>query len=203
MQLLHLASRADGVAQPGVPEIERPPANSATERRRDPVMERLVRALLPTPEAEEVLRGFYTDALHASLLKRLAELRGDAGIGGVRRKSMPLQRWRLKRVYEFVEANLQQPIPLAALAGAAGLSRMHFAASFRAATGLRPHDYVIRRRIQQAQALLQGGDTSIVDVALSVGFQTQAHFTTVFKRIVGLTPQRWRLACDGEGRASH
>ena len=81
---------------------------------------------------------------------------------------------------------------MADIAAATGLSRMHFAAQFRAATGLAPHEFVLRRRIARAQELLSAPSATLVDVALSVGFQTQAHFTTVFKRIVGQTPMRWR-----------
>jgi AraC-like DNA-binding protein len=77
---------------------------------------------------------------------------------------------------------------------------MYFAAQFREATGLRPHDYVIRRRISLAKELLAGSDRSIVDTALSVGFQTQAHFTTVFKRVEGSTPHRWRELNQEIGR---
>jgi transcriptional regulator GlxA family with amidase domain len=163
----------------------------------DPLMEHLVRALLPAEKAGEVLRGFYTDALHATLLARLARIRGEANSGSAIRKSMPLPIWRLKRVYEYVEAHLEERMPLASLASAAGLSRMHFAAQFRAATGQSPHHFVCRRRIQHAKALLLDTDTPIVEIALRVGFQTQAHFTTVFKRVTGFTPQRWRFMRDG------
>jgi AraC-like DNA-binding protein len=69
---------------------------------------------------------------------------------------------------------------------------MHFAAQFRAATGLRPHDYVVRRRIEKAQELLRDGSIPLAQVALGVGFQTQAHFTTVFRDQVHETPGRWR-----------
>jgi AraC family transcriptional regulator len=81
---------------------------------------------------------------------------------------------------------------LADLASSAGLTRMHFAAQFRAATGLRPHEYLLRRRIERAQEMLVGTGMSLVDVALSVGFQTQAHFTSVFKRYAGQPPRAWR-----------
>jgi transcriptional regulator GlxA family with amidase domain len=171
---------------------------------RDPVMERLVRALLPEDQAGEVLRGFYTDALHTTLVKRLAELRGDSDIGSGGRRSLRLPTWRLRRVYEYVETNLGEALALADLARAAGLSRMHFAAQFRVATGMRPHDYVTHRRIQQAKTLLSDTSTPIVEVALIVGFQTQAHFTTVFKRVAGFTPRHWRMlrAPDAVRRAA-
>jgi AraC-like DNA-binding protein len=45
--------------------------------------------------------------------------------------------------------------------------------------------------------MLAGTEKAIVDVAMSVGFQTQAHFTTIFKRFVGQTPQAWRRSFAG------
>ena len=177
---------------PGLPDPGTFPAQIIREDGRDPVMERLVRALLPENEAREVLRGFYTVALHSSLMKRLADLRCEADPVSEGRKAIRLPAWRLRRVYELVEKNLGGRLTLADLAGAAGLSRMHFAAQFRAATGMRPHDYISRRRIQRAKAMLAGTDASIVDIALSTGFQTQSHFCTVFKHVAGVTPKNWR-----------
>jgi len=103
-----------------------------------------------------------------------------------------LQKWRLKRVIDHVETNLARRITLSDMAAAAGFTRMHFAAEFRAATGMRPHHYLLRRRIERAGELLRDPGLALVEVALNVGFQTQAHFTTVFKRFAGTTPHRWR-----------
>jgi AraC-like DNA-binding protein len=100
--------------------------------------------------------------------------------------------WRLRRATDYIEAHLGEKISLADLASASGLSRMHFAALFRASTGLRPLKYIQRRRIEYAQATLANSDLSVVDIALSVGFQSQAHFSTVFKHVVGESPVRWR-----------
>lgn len=110
------------------------------------------------------------------------------------RAKSALPKWRLKRVMEHVNMNIGERITLADMAGAAGLSRMHFAAQFRLATGLRPHDYLLRCRIEAAQEMLAGTDQRVIDIALAIGFQTQAHFTTVFKRLVGDTPRHWRVA---------
>jgi AraC family transcriptional regulator len=111
-----------------------------------------------------------------------------------RRPVRALQKWRLKRVIEYVDANLSNKIALLDLAAVAGLSRMHFACQFRAATGLRPHEFLLSRRIQRSKELMRGTSMTIVEIALSVGFLTQAHFTTVFKRFVGYTPRQWRTA---------
>ena len=109
-----------------------------------------------------------------------------------RRHTEPLQKWRMKWVGDFVDAHLDQRITLPDMAATARLSRMYFAAQFRAATGVRPHNYLLRRRIDRACTLLRESQMPLVEIALSVGFQTQAHFTTVFKRFVGETPCRWR-----------
>jgi AraC family transcriptional regulator len=159
---------------------------------RDPLVENLVQALLRREKAQEVSRGIETDMLLSVLMNRLTELRNKIIAAKKQPRVISLQKWRLERAYRFVDANIDKPIRLEGLAKASGLSRMHFAAQFRAATGLRPHDYVLRRRVQCARSMLVASDRSIVEVALSVGFRTQAHFTTVFKRIVGLTPYRWR-----------
>jgi AraC-like DNA-binding protein len=102
-------------------------------------------------------------------------------------------KWRLMRVLRYIETNIGEPITLANLAATVGLSRMYFAKQFRATTGIRPHDFVLRKRIERAQQLLAATSYALVDIALSVGFQTQPHFTTVFKKITGTTPYQWRL----------
>ena len=79
---------------------------------------------------------------------------------------------------------------------------MHFAAQFRAATGLRPHEYLLRRRIGRAQEMLLETGRPVADIALSVGFQTQSHFTAIFKRFTGQPPLAWRQSQPRVFRAS-
>jgi AraC family transcriptional regulator len=158
------------------------------------------------------------DALRFAIVVRFLGLQSDTRtavepveIELKRRQVQPLQKWRLKRVVEYVDLHLSAKITLAELAAVAGLSRMHFASQFRAATNLRPHEFVLRRRVQRAEELLQNTTTPIVEIALSIGFQTQAHFTTIFKRFVGSTPHRWRAVgrdlgeplSSGRGRGDH
>jgi transcriptional regulator GlxA family with amidase domain len=103
-----------------------------------------------------------------------------------------LPKWRLKRVHEYIDAHLEETISLADMAAAAGLSRMHFAAQFRTATGFRPHDYLLNQRIERAKALLSKTNMPLAEIALIVGFHAQAHFSTVFKRFTGESPGCWR-----------
>jgi AraC-like DNA-binding protein len=190
---------APAFERPTVARTEQPEIRA---RDKDPLLERLVRSLLPPEQAREVLRGYYTDALHARLQERVEVYRCGPVTDDGPRKVLPLQQWRHRRVAAFVNRNLDQPITLACLAREAGLSRMHFAASFRRATGMRPHDYVIQRRIECAKQLLSDLRTPIVEVALSVGFQSQSQFTTVFKRAVGMPPHRWRLMLEAKDLAA-
>jgi AraC-like DNA-binding protein len=103
-----------------------------------------------------------------------------------------LSKWRLSRVQAYIDEHICEAITLENLAATAGLSRMYFSRQFQAATGLSPHEYVLRKRIERAQQRLAATADPLVDIGLSVGFQTQAHFTTVFKKIVGYTPLQWR-----------
>jgi AraC-like DNA-binding protein len=85
--------------------------------------------------------------------------------------------------------------PLEQMASIADLSSYHFARQFKATTGLPPHQYVIARRIERAQHLLQrDGELGLVEVALRVGFAHQSHFSFHFKRIVGVTPGQFRIS---------
>jgi AraC family transcriptional regulator len=133
------------------------------------------------------------NAMRLAAVARLVETLEPSQSQTEKRRAMTaLPKWRLMRVLKYIDANIGEPITLANLANAAGLSRMYFAKQFRAATGIRPHDYVLRKRIERAQQMLAAKPAAVVDIALSVGFQTQAHFTTVFKKFVGDTPCQWR-----------
>jgi AraC-like DNA-binding protein len=168
-----------------------PVLRSEAVPRTDIVVDWLGRALL---EADRVGGSFgqtYADCISMAIVARLM-----ASAGGVatseRSRGSRLAQWRLRRAIDYVEARLDESVSLADVAASAGLTRMHFAAQFRAATGLRPHEYLLRRRIERAQEMLLRTGISLVDVALSVGFQTQSHFTSVFKRYAGQPPRAWR-----------
>jgi AraC family transcriptional regulator len=104
-----------------------------------------------------------------------------------------LPRGRLRAVVEYIEEHLDANPTLAQLAAVARLSAYHFARQFKAATGLPPHQYVILRRVERAQQLLQGGDDlSLAEVAACAGFSDQSQFTHHFKRVVGVTPGQFR-----------
>lgn len=100
--------------------------------------------------------------------------------------------WQIKRVLEAMEEHLPGDIRLQGLADIAGLSPAHFGRAFKHSTGLSPHRWLQRRRIERAQELMARTPCTLAEVALAVGFSAQAPFTTAFRRIAGTTPGAWR-----------
>nr|WP_254615125.1 helix-turn-helix transcriptional regulator [Burkholderia pyrrocinia] len=87
-----------------------------------------------------------------------------------------------------IETSFAQPLGLAALAAAAGLSVSRFAARFRSEVGVSPHRYLCLVRIRCAQELLRAGLPPSV-VATEVGFFDQSHLCRHFRRVLGRTPR--------------
>ena len=157
--------------------------------RRDMTVDALSRALLDADRVGGSFGQLYADCIGIAIIARLL---ASANRMAERPKVSALPRWRLKRAIDYFETSIGKPVSLGEVASSVGLTRMHFAAQFRAATGLRPHEYLLRRRIERAQEMLAETGMSLVDIALSVGFQTQSHFTSVFKRYAGQPPRAWR-----------
>jgi AraC family transcriptional regulator len=164
---------------------------SSSVPRKDATVDALSRALLEADRVGGSFGQIYADCIGIAIIARLLSSTNRVATAE-RPKVGELSRWRLKRAIDYFEAQLGKPVSLADVASSAGLTRMHFAAQFRAATGLRPHEYLLRRRIERAQEMLAETGMPLVDIALSVGFQTQSHFTSVFKRFAGQPPRAWR-----------
>ena len=157
------------------------------------VLRRLVQMLVDIDGIGSPAGPVFLDGISLALASRLFTLDSKgARLPAPGKLPTALAKWRLKRSVEYIEANLLRPIYLIELSNAVGLSRMHFAAQFRAATGYTPNRYIIRKKVAHAQTLLRDPAMSVVDVALLLGFRTQAHFTVVFKSIVGHPPAHWR-----------
>ena len=100
--------------------------------------------------------------------------------------------WQLKRVTEFINANLAETLQLCDLAALSGLSPSHFGRAFKGSTGLPPHRWHLIQRIERARTMLADADASLADVACATGFADQSHFTRVFSRTIGMSPGAWR-----------
>ena len=98
----------------------------------------------------------------------------------------------LLRAKDLADARYREPIEIADMAAAAGLSKAHFSREFRRAFGESPHHYLLTRRLERAAALLRMTDWSVAEVCLEIGLLSVGSFTTSFKRAYGQTPTEYR-----------
>ena len=119
---------------------------------------------------------------HAADLKhsRLSQVRGGLTVR------------QLRRVKEFIDAQISNEITISDLAAVAGLSQYHFIRAFKDTVGLPPYQYVLSERICRARGLLSKPDLSLDDVALAVGFSDASQLNRAFRKFVGITPTAYR-----------
>ena len=104
--------------------------------------------------------------------------------------------WQVRRAKEILSAHLDGGIPLQEVARECHLSMSHFSRQFRRTTGLPPHKWLLKRRIEVAKEKLADRRLSLSDVAAACGFADQSHLTRVFTRMVGVSPGAWRRAME-------
>jgi AraC family transcriptional regulator len=155
-------------------------------------------ALLGTMQKLRVLLEHPSPAssLHAETLSLLAVLELLQLQQGAA-KATPLPKSSLSRrqealVREYIDAHLHEALTLSELAGLTGLSRFHFARAFKVSTGLPPHQFVLRRRIERARALLSSTNNGLSVVAAHVGLTSPSQLTRAFKRLVGVPAGEFR-----------
>jgi AraC-like DNA-binding protein len=98
----------------------------------------------------------------------------------------------LLRAKDLADARYREPIEVADMAGAAGLSKAHFSREFRRTFGESPHHYLLTRRLERAATLLRMTDWTVGEICVSVGFLSLGSFTTSFKQVFGETPTAYR-----------
>lgn len=158
------------------------------------------RRCLPEPQAYSYARALaaelsspgeplYAETLSIAFTLHLVQAHGLAS--GTKRLAPKgkLGAVPLRAATELARAGLADgDVSLEAMAGAAGYSPFQFARLFKATTGLTPHQFVLRLRLERACALIRAGGASLAEVALVAGFYDQAHLTNVFRKALGITP---------------
>jgi AraC-like DNA-binding protein len=132
----------------------------------------------------------------------LAGLRagGDASAKGGDTRSAALPLHALRRAIQYINDNLDSRLSWGAIGAAIGLNSFRFGRDFKRATGVTPHQYVLRCRVKRAMKLLSDSDLSIADIALEIGCSCQSHFTTLFRKHTGMTPGAFRTAAEASRR---
>ena len=108
-------------------------------------------------------------------------------------KSAPgsLSALQTRRVCDYIHDHLNSDMAVADLARVVNLSPHHFSMRFKQTLGIPPHQYVLRERIDAAQRHLAAGHMTLSEVALSLGFSDQSHFSRAFRKVTGTTPKRF------------
>jgi len=160
----------------------------------DPLLSGMARAIASELRSETSAGKLLVESLANSMASRLVQKH----VGRPAAKSIAsptgqgLDRRRLFRVLEHIEANLEGDLTLDSMASIACLSRYHFARAFKQAIGQSPIRYVSTKRLERAKALLIQGERSLVDIALGLSFSSQANFTRAFTQATGQSPGRYR-----------
>jgi AraC family transcriptional regulator len=102
--------------------------------------------------------------------------------------------WQIRKVTAHIEANLGRSLRSGELAALVRLSPAHFSRTFRNTFGCSPLEYVTQRRMERAQGLMLSTDVPLAQIALDCGLADQAHFSRLFRKVVGECPRAWRRA---------
>jgi AraC family transcriptional regulator len=158
----------------------------------DPLLEQLAITITTALRDGTVEDGLYVDTLAHMIAVHLARQYSTRSriVHGPTPKAIP--GWKMRRLIEFVEENLDRDLSLEAMAGEVEISPLYLPRAFKTAVGKSPHQYVLARRIERARELLRDTDLPIVDVALSSGFSSQSHLSNWFLRMVGISPAAYR-----------
>ena len=107
---------------------------------------------------------------------------------------MALPARHLLRAKDLADARYFEPLTVADLARAAGLSPAHFSREFRRTFGEAPHQYLLTRRLERGAALLRNTDRTVTEICFAIGLTSLGSFTTSFRRVYGLSPLAYRAA---------
>jgi AraC-like DNA-binding protein len=99
---------------------------------------------------------------------------------------------RLLRARNYLGASYRERVPLETAAREACLSPFHFTRVFARAFGETPHEFVTRRRIEEAKKLLLAENQSVTDICFDVGYESLGSFSTKFRSLTGLSPAAFR-----------
>lgn len=99
----------------------------------------------------------------------------------------------IKNASKYVHMHLSEPIRLNDVANFVNLSPNYFSSLFKREMNLSFADYVNQTRIKESQYLLETTEYSILDIAISVGYNNQNYFTTIFRKFTGITPKQYRM----------
>jgi AraC family transcriptional regulator len=158
---------------------------------RDRALEGLITLLAAEANSGGVSGKLFVQHLARALAVRFRQLSGGLQVNKPSQSGkMPAR--ILRRVMDRMRADFAINLDLHTIAAESGYSRTHFLRMFRASTGHSPHDWLTRLRIEEAKTRLQKKAYSLINIALDCGFSSHGHFSSTFRKIVGVTPREYR-----------
>lgn len=148
----------------------------------------LASAIIEAVKAPDPPPALLVDALTIAMASSVA-----AAATGAQAPTHQSNARKIKRAIDYIEANLSQDLRLEDIASAAAMSPFHFARAFKDAVGTTPMRHVWARRVAMSQCMMRREPSMpLAHVALACGFANQSSFTTRFREIVGVTPDKFR-----------
>ena len=159
----------------------------------DPVVAGVLGEMARVQEADGVLDPAYCETFAAMLTAHVVRKFGAAGH---RPPPSPLRltSHQLRRLDDYIHANLSEPIRVSSLARVLAISEGHLHRALKGSTGETPIGFINRRRVERAAESLRTSPNGIQEAALAVGFSSPSAFARVFRNIMGLSPAEYRRA---------
>lgn len=175
-------------AEAGIPRVKGLQARQLGGR--DPVMYGLAQTLSSAMSSPGDGSAMFCEHIALAFFAHVAHAYGGQPINRFAHGGMAP--WQLRRAYEFIEANLDADPSLSEVAEQCELSASYFCRAFKRDSGLSPHQWMMKRRVERAKQLLGEPCLQLAEIAQMCGFADQSHFTRVFSRSENCTPGRWR-----------
>jgi AraC-like DNA-binding protein len=109
----------------------------------------------------------------------------------IRRGGLPPS--RLRRACDYMVSRLGEDVSLQEVAASVELSTGHFSTAFKQSSGVTPHAWMRRQRIDRAKTLLHDANLNLTQIAIILGYANQSSLGVAFKRETGVTPTQWRV----------
>lgn len=158
---------------------------------RDPALAAVLRAMVAEVRDASPHGELYAESLSLGVA---LQLRRHTPAGAARERGR-LDARQLGRLRELIRSRMAHELNLGELAAEVGLGRAQFVRLFKASAGCTPYQFVLQVRLQTAHDQLLHSSLSLAEVAHAVGFSSQSHMTTLFRRRYGLTPGELRRSC--------
>lgn len=142
-------------------------------------------------EVAGVASSFYAESMATALSAHILQRYSTKKLI-IRNYTDGLPKYKLTQALTYINEHLNQKLSLAEIATVVEMSPYYFASLFKQSTGLAPHQYVTKLRIERAKKLLKKRELTIIEICQQVGFQSQSHFTRVFRQHTATTPKAYR-----------